>query len=800
MLAVTNRLQPRFSLIVAAYNVARFLPDFIESITSQDFDLGRVEIIAINDGSTDGTLGSLEAWKQHHPGLVTVVSQDNAGQADARNHGLELATGDWVGFPDPDDLLATDYLSRVDAFLSGHLDVDMIATNRVLLRDATGNADGEHALSRFFGGGDRLRDLDTAGVRFHNSASAAFFKTDRIKDFELRFDSRIRPIFEDNHFVIAYLCRSPSRKVGFLQSAKYVYRKRSDESSSVQTSLQDPRRYTDVFEFGYLEALELAREAYGHVPFWVQNNLLYELYHAVSPAVTGAQTAELTPQANRRFNDLMSQVLAGIDPGTISQFRFRAARLAVRDALLHSWADGDWHASYAVIEEYDSIRKEAKVVYRFKGRAPTEQFSSAEQEVQPTHAKYRSFELLGQRVLSERIAWVPVGDGSLSVRVDGTLIEFLPKWPAPSQTRIGKSKLKQWHEPQDAQAVTPDPSEAPASGRRFALRKRSSRRNGEKERARLDNAWVLIDRPDQANDNAEYLFRYLRRERADVNAWFTLQADSSDWPRLASEFGERLVAYDTDAWRALMARCSVLVSSSSDPDILEPASLRDADGVKWRSVLIQTGLTGHVTGADLNRRKIDRICVSTQSELRAIVADGSQFAYTDKETVLTEQPRFDDLFEVSRRRRHSAEDLLMFAPVWAEQPRPSSTARHRGTDDPEEAATPDLVSHWVQLMASSEIQSVATQHNISVCLISDSSWDTALTRWGLPDSVRIIHPSDPEFDGAGEPIACIGHRLLGSSIRCGVFGAGRDLLSAQEPRRTLGWERSQWGRSRPTRK
>src|SRR5689334_9407946 len=103
--------QPRFTIISAVHEVSRYLPDFIASIEGQDFDLGRVEVIMVDDGSSDDSFAVLQDWAARRPELVTAITQTNAGQGAARNAGLALATGEWVTFPDPDDIVDANYLS-----------------------------------------------------------------------------------------------------------------------------------------------------------------------------------------------------------------------------------------------------------------------------------------------------------------------------------------------------------------------------------------------------------------------------------------------------------------------------------------------------------------------------------------------------------------------------------------------------------------------------------------------------------------------------------------------------------------
>ena len=140
------------------YGVAGFLEDFIASVEKQTFPLERVQVVMVDDGSVDGSLDIVKAWAKRRPELVTVVTQENAGQSVARNVGLEHATGEWVSFPDPDDAISEEYLENVDRFIEEHAETDLVATNRWLWNDDTGEVTNSHPL-RYMFQRDRLVDL-----------------------------------------------------------------------------------------------------------------------------------------------------------------------------------------------------------------------------------------------------------------------------------------------------------------------------------------------------------------------------------------------------------------------------------------------------------------------------------------------------------------------------------------------------------------------------------------------------------------------------------------------------------------
>ncbi len=94
----------KISVIIPCYNVEQYIDRCLESVVGQTIGLERLEIITVNDASTDGTLEKLYAWERRFPDSIMVVTYDeNLRQGGARNAGLAYATGEYVGFVDSDD-------------------------------------------------------------------------------------------------------------------------------------------------------------------------------------------------------------------------------------------------------------------------------------------------------------------------------------------------------------------------------------------------------------------------------------------------------------------------------------------------------------------------------------------------------------------------------------------------------------------------------------------------------------------------------------------------------------------------
>ena len=144
--------QPLVSVVIPVHNRSDLLRESVDSVICQDWR--PLEIVIVNDGSTDETLAVAQAIVREHSGLVSVVTRPNGGPGAARQTGVEHSTGEFVQFLDSDDLLLPGELRvQVGALM---LDPDAgIAYGRTLVevegkrRNTSENWSGESATALF---------------------------------------------------------------------------------------------------------------------------------------------------------------------------------------------------------------------------------------------------------------------------------------------------------------------------------------------------------------------------------------------------------------------------------------------------------------------------------------------------------------------------------------------------------------------------------------------------------------------------------------------------------------------------
>ena len=106
----TNCESPLISIIVPVYKVEQYLDYCVDSIVKQTYE--KLEIILIDDGSPDNSPEICDRWSERDP-RIKVIHKKNGGASEARNIGLDIAAGEYIGFVDSDDYIDKDMYRRM---------------------------------------------------------------------------------------------------------------------------------------------------------------------------------------------------------------------------------------------------------------------------------------------------------------------------------------------------------------------------------------------------------------------------------------------------------------------------------------------------------------------------------------------------------------------------------------------------------------------------------------------------------------------------------------------------------------
>ena len=134
------------SVVIASYNMGRYLGEALDSVLAQDYR--PLEVIVVDDGSTDDTASVLARYEGHE--ALQVVRQANAGQTSAKNRGLAEAVGQYVAFCDADNVWMPGKLTRQVGLIEAQDQVAVVYGD-VALIDGAGNLLPTPAVKRYSG-------------------------------------------------------------------------------------------------------------------------------------------------------------------------------------------------------------------------------------------------------------------------------------------------------------------------------------------------------------------------------------------------------------------------------------------------------------------------------------------------------------------------------------------------------------------------------------------------------------------------------------------------------------------------
>ena len=181
--------KPLVSIVIPLYNKLNWIPQTLTSVANQTYK--NWECIIIDDGSTDGSFELVTSLIRTLPGNWKVIQQINSGQSVARNHGLEISSGEYIALLDADDIWFRDKLEKQVDFLNENADIDLLFTSYVIFEESLTKP---FRYIRFKNAGKMIvRWLQMLGfgglIESTGMVRASFFKREGLFDLDLSTSS-----------------------------------------------------------------------------------------------------------------------------------------------------------------------------------------------------------------------------------------------------------------------------------------------------------------------------------------------------------------------------------------------------------------------------------------------------------------------------------------------------------------------------------------------------------------------------------------------------------------------------------
>lgn len=691
----------QYTVVAAVYNVEKYLDDFFSSLTKQRLNFKKhIQIILVDDGSVDKSAEIIQKWQQKFPQNIRYFYKENGGQASARNLGLQYVETDWVTFIDPDDFVSPDYFYKTDTFLRKNANISIVGCPLVFYFEDKDMVKDTHPLKYRFAKGDVVLPLSNLKDHLQLSASTAFFKIDNIRNAHISFDEAMKPSFEDAKFVTDYILNTDlSTNAAFLSKISYFYRKRSDGSSTLDGAWQNPLLFSRVIEKGCIEILKTAKKKFGNIPEHIQRIVLYHIIWYFGRIVNKpAALSHLNEEQKKHFIALLHEMFSYIDEKTILRFNLAGTWFFQKVALLGLFKNTAPKSQIAYIEDFDLKKKQILVKY-FSNFPIIEQWMINGKEIFPKYQKEVVYDFLGSLYTKEYRTWLPCHDmGDLELFLAGK-----------------KAKLT-------------------FSGKQFDKLPIETVFTSFKQKSTIkSNAWILMDRDNQADDNAEHLYRYISENHPKQDIYFALKKTSSDWKRLEQD-GFNLLEFGSSAFESKLKDCAKIISSHVDGYIthyFKDNSLLDKD-----YVFLQHGITKDDLSGWLNTKKIACFVTATNPEYHSIVDNTTTYKFGKKEVKLTGFPRYDRL--LINNNTESKQILIM--PTWRSSIVGTYISGTERTRNPDFMKT-NYAKHWHGFMNHAILKELNDQ-GYQIIFAPHPSIQEYMDEFTVPNFIKIYSYSE----------------------------------------------------------
>lgn len=667
-----------YSVVSAVYNVGRYLDDFFESMVSQTITHKKLKLIMVDDGSVDNSAEIIKEWQSRYPSLIEYARKQNGGQASARNLGLDLVGTDWVTFIDPDDFVSQTYFEEIDKTVLKFKDIQFATCRIVFYNEPKGEYFDKHPLRGDFKNDISLYNATDDFMPITLSASKSFFRISKVKELNLRFNEKIRPNFEDAHFLNRYLLGLEEGRIAYLRKPVYYYRKRENGSSTLDSSWSNPDRVSTVLRLGMFDLLKRAKSQRGYVPFFIQKTVLYDLQWYFKLFIGHEERT-------RKFEDIgfmdgfwdnLHNIFSLIDGEAI-------------EAMPGGWLN--YETKYACISTFKYEEPRTQIVYveriDFTSKLMLVRATNSDyklfangRELTPAETKWVNRPLFGRSFCKLYMAWVPLPEATdtLSIKSGGPL---------------GDIKLS-------------------VRGRQFDRHAQMNqiytayKKDWGKYQQSPDNVWLFMDRDTQADDNAEHLYRWMTKNHPEQKCYFVLRRKAADWARLDRE-NFNLIPFGSRKHEALLKSCSTIVSSHADGFV--HSYFGDNFFKSKKFVFLQHGVTKDDLSPWINNKPINLMITAAQNEYDSITREESPYLLTKRQVALTGFPRHDSLIE-----RHPQRRIILVMPTWRNSLSGEKTGNGNIRSLNSEFATSLYKRSWESLINNEKLRQIADKNDAKI--------------------------------------------------------------------------------------
>lgn len=703
-----EKYQYKFSIIMAVYNVEEYIDEAIQSLLNQTEK--SFQLILVNDGTPDNSGEIAKKYAESYSN-ITYLEKENGGVSSARNLGMSVAEGEYWNFMDPDDTLSSNTLELVySMFKRNDKITDIMSIPLYFFGDQT----GEHPLNGKFKKGNRIVNLlDPNENDLVLSLATTFIKKEAIENE--RLDTKLK-VGEDMLLINTLIIDKMT--LGVVSGARYNYRR--IKGFGALSNTQSKMSFEDSKErfLADYRIIKASLDKYGSVMKYIQYVVIYDLsWQFKMTQFLNDSILSLDEKKDLLNNYILSLFDKYIDLDNIQ----KSTRLPywTKFSLIEHKADcqsssvitnkfGIWRDNQRVVNILDNsatfvvankTKNTISLYYQinfgssFNKYYPGTKFtlSLGNRIFRPTSIEDNTDNmkesLYTKTVYSRLIKF----DLNLDEDIFDQPIRVLMNWgkyQTEMATRYTKHEFSSLCKEIPIDSISDKLVTKLVNGKLQLSKKTGTTRKkllklafGNDQDGQInyliDKAsktrpiWLFEDRPNQAGDNAEALFKFVVENHPEIDAFFILEKDSPDYGRILS-IGKVLPKFSEEHQR-VWAIADVVVSAHGEYQIMNPISR--GKGQDWHNyfksrrilnkpmfVFLQHGISrsSHSMNEWLNKiNKNIRLFITTANyETKEFTQE--KYHYDTNVVQELGMPRLDLLMNSSVKK----EKLILFMPTW----------------------------------------------------------------------------------------------------------------------------------------
>lgn len=684
-------------MVLATYNVSQYIEEALDSIIDQNCD--SIQIIIVNDGSTDNTKEICEQYQQKYPDLIEIINKENGGVSSARNEGIKYAKGELLNFMDPDDKMGPNTLNKVWEYyqkIQNKTDVISIPIKQFGLKE------GEYWQNFIFNKGTRVVNLFEDYEIMVSHTNSSFIKKEAIG--KIKFEPNVSD-GEDLKFLMDVLLSKMT--IGLLDDCYYLYRVRND--GLLHTSHADYRWYFNYFTYLNTPLINRYNEKLGYVPLFAQYVLMsniqwrfkeYTKFNEVINEVEFEKYKKVLFESLRYFSDEVILKQKNIDDKLkcyILSKKYNEKPLLIRskndiEIIVRTTKISNVSNQRIQLEFIQfsndqiildvsivlfGIEPERKLVFTMEANKRTlycRELSiiSSDDEIfdEPASYKFR-FKFIVPIKTGEKLTISNFGMLYDTYKVIFRQIKYGKFFPISNAyenltysyynwTLSTKNNSIMLEETNKIQRLK---TELKLDFEIFKSREKDSFYISIfrlflyfYRRIKKDKHWLITDRVDKADDNGEAFFKYVLSKN-EKKCYFAISNQSIDYQRIKN-LG-KIVDFFGKKYDCIYLTSSLIISSNNDYYINHPFDQHYFDDILYDigHVFLQHGVTKDDVSNWLNKyhSNLNGIVISTQREYESFLK--YDYYYDEKQLWLTGMPRYDLLY-------NNKEKIIAVMPTW----------------------------------------------------------------------------------------------------------------------------------------